>query len=137
MLARVPEGRPMMKPAAQMLYFARLLEMKSRLASSVEFAESALRDDVLPPGENGAIKSHPADAAVEGMDKEVVVAQNQEHLLEEVDAAIARIEQRSFGKCVDCGHAIPKQRLDAIPYTRWCAACAENHDVELRPPSRG
>ena len=38
---------------------------------------------------------------------------------------LERIEARTFGKCEDCGCEIPKERLDSVPYTRWCIDCAE------------
>jgi DnaK suppressor protein len=38
--------------------------------------------------------------------------------------AIDRIDNGTFGKCVRCGNAIPKGRLEAIPYAKTCMKCA-------------
>ena len=41
----------------------------------------------------------------------------------EVLAALARIDDNSYGKCVDCGNEIPEGRLDARPDAARCVAC--------------
>jgi RNA polymerase-binding transcription factor DksA len=38
--------------------------------------------------------------------------------------AIERIDKGTFGKCLRCGQAIPKGRLQAIPYVKTCVKCA-------------
>jgi RNA polymerase-binding transcription factor DksA len=44
--------------------------------------------------------------------------------LVETDAALERIEQGTFGRCETCGGAIGKQRLFAMPASRFCIHCA-------------
>jgi RNA polymerase-binding transcription factor DksA len=48
----------------------------------------------------------------------------EEGMLGEIRAALARIEAGTFGRCGGCGKAIPPARLDALPYARYCVACA-------------
>ena len=43
--------------------------------------------------------------------------------VEEIDAALARIEDGTYGACERCGQPIPKPRLKALPYARLCVAC--------------
>ena len=38
-------------------------------------------------------------------------------------AALSRIDENSYGKCVDCGHEIPEGRLDARPDAARCVGC--------------
>jgi RNA polymerase-binding transcription factor len=38
-------------------------------------------------------------------------------------AALARVEDDSYGQCVDCGHEIPEGRLEARPDAARCVAC--------------
>jgi DnaK suppressor protein len=45
----------------------------------------------------------------------------------EVEAALARIEENSYGKCVDCGRDIPEGRLDARPDAARCVDCQAKH----------
>jgi RNA polymerase-binding transcription factor DksA len=42
----------------------------------------------------------------------------------DIDAAIARIDDGTYGTCEVCGGSIPGPRLEAIPHARRCAACA-------------
>ena len=41
-----------------------------------------------------------------------------------IEAALDRIEAGEYGHCVRCGEAIPEERLDLLPFTPFCAACA-------------
>ncbi|MCF6507656.1 conjugal transfer protein TraR [Blastococcus sp. MG754426] len=43
--------------------------------------------------------------------------------IEEIDAALARIEDGSYGRCTGCGTAIPEERLELRPFARTCVAC--------------
>jgi DnaK suppressor protein len=72
------------------------------------------------------IPTHPADVATDAFQQETAVSvlENQEQLLEETEAALQRIEDGTFGKCQECGNDIGGQRLDALPYTPFCVACA-------------
>jgi RNA polymerase-binding transcription factor DksA len=58
-------------------------------------------------------------------DMNTVLLENEEYLVNEVRAAIGRLEQESFGRCEMCGKAIPRARLEAIPYARYCVGCAD------------
>lgn len=48
--------------------------------------------------------------------------------LRELDAALARIDSKDFGLCVDCGAAIPAARLVANPAAVRCVGCQEVHE---------
>jgi len=56
------------------------------------------------------------------------------HEVEEIDAALERIEAGNYGKCQACGGAIPLRRLRLLPATRYCAACAKKSE---EPVPRG
>jgi RNA polymerase-binding protein DksA len=105
-------------------YQSRLFELRTRLMREVGMIEQELREDVLAPGDPSPVSSHPADQDVEGMDEQVILAQNEEQLLEDVEAALERIETGKYGICEVCGREIPKQRLDALPQAATCIQCA-------------
>ena len=44
--------------------------------------------------------------------------------LAEIDAALARIEDGRYGRCLSCGGPMGLQRLRAIPEARYCIACS-------------
>jgi len=43
----------------------------------------------------------------------------------QIDKALLRIENGTYGLCVECGEAINQQRLQAIPYAALCINCAQ------------
>jgi RNA polymerase-binding transcription factor DksA len=44
--------------------------------------------------------------------------------LRQIAAALARLEEGTYGICTKCGTAIADQRLDALPFTPFCRNCA-------------
>lgn len=41
-----------------------------------------------------------------------------------INAALARIDDKTYGECVRCGEDISDARLDVLPYTPMCKSCA-------------
>jgi DnaK suppressor protein len=62
----------------------------------------------------------PADAVAE-MDLAMVIHESQK--LQEIEAALARIRDGSYGICIDCGGEIGRARLKADPRAKRCPAC--------------
>ena len=52
--------------------------------------------------------------------------------LQQVRAALDRIDDGTFGYCLDCGQAIQPARLDAVPWTPYCRDDQEKHDRETQ-----
>ncbi len=69
---------------------------------------------------------HLADLAQLDQDREVesLLSQQDLTLLREIEAALDRLRQHTFGRCERCGHPIEPERLELLPYTRYCASCA-------------
>lgn len=65
---------------------------------------------------------HIADSATETYLRELDegLEENAEHLLDEIDAALVRIEDGSYGLCTACGRPISEERLEAVPYATLC-----------------
>ncbi len=59
---------------------------------------------------------------------------NESALLTEVQRALKRIEDGTYGKCVNCGQPIPEKRLEAIPWAARDVKCEEQ--LERRNLSR-
>jgi DnaK suppressor protein len=53
-------------------------------------------------------------------------------LLREVVAALAKIDDGSFGSCERCGEPIAEKRLDAVPFARYCINCQRLAEEEER-----
>ncbi|MGO9112717.1 MAG: TraR/DksA family transcriptional regulator [Thermoguttaceae bacterium] len=54
-----------------------------------------------------------------------------EDIIDQVEAAIHRIEDGGYGWCEKCGEQIPENRLDAIPYAAECVRCASEQEEVL------
>jgi RNA polymerase-binding protein DksA len=103
---------------------AALLALRTRLTGDVShLADEAMR------GKDNAKLTPASDLADQGADSyehefTLSLLQNQEQTLEEIDRALDRMRQGKFGRCEECGAAVAKARLQALPYTRHCVACA-------------
>lgn len=75
----------------------------------------------------GDLGSHEAEE-----DAELRLVENEEYLMKEINDALDRIEQGSFGRCESCRHDIPKERLAVVPYTRYCVSCATTQEQKKR-----
>ena len=49
-------------------------------------------------------------------------------LLRAIEDALTRIRHEEFNICEECGRAISKARLQAVPWTRWCRGCKERQE---------
>ena len=105
-------------------YREKLLLLRGRLTGEVERIIEAVQQDVQAPGTISHLPVHPADQASDGLDVQVDILKNEQDILRDVDEALARFEQGTYGECQNCGRAIDAQRLDAIPFTPYCVECA-------------
>jgi DnaK suppressor protein len=99
----------------------RLEEMRDDLDRSISILHGE-----HPGPQAGA--GYPQDAADAGStlseaDRTEAVLSSARAQRDEVLAALARIEDNSYGKCVDCGHQIPAGRLEARPEAARCVNC--------------
>lgn len=66
------------------------------------------------------------ELAIRNLDRE-------SNLLRNVRAALARIEDGSYGTCLHCDEEIKPKRLEAVPWTPYCIRCqeaADRHEFE-------
>jgi len=56
------------------------------------------------------------------------LSQRDMFILREIDYALEKIKAGTYGICEGCGTEIPEERLCAIPWTRYCAKCAEEYE---------
>jgi len=48
-------------------------------------------------------------------------------LLREVEGALERLRDGTYGTCMDCGMPVSRKRLDALPWARYCVTCQERY----------
>ncbi|MFB7241656.1 molecular chaperone DnaK [Streptomyces populi] len=65
------------------------------------------------------------DEAGPDTEEQVMSAQKDtiRRVLTEVEAAVARVQDGSYGTCRNCSKPIPVERLEILPYTSFCVPC--------------
>ncbi len=80
--------------------------------------------------EDRSYGNHMADDASDTFEQErqAALQRNLETVLNEVNDALGRMDEGTYGTCVDCGKEIPFERLEARPYAIRCIADQERED---------
>lgn len=110
-----------MSPTALKRYTDRLKDMRSSLHATIEQSVSAKIEDLRTP------EVHESQLANEAI-VESSLERTETALLRDVEAALDRLELGTFGRCLNCGASIAKERLDAIPYTAYCFECERRQE---------
>jgi RNA polymerase-binding protein DksA len=95
-------------------YQASIVNRRKRLAKHVHHREEPLPQDF-------------AEQAVEMENSETMIALEDElsEQEREVEKALARLDQGTYGTCIECGEDIAPERLDALPAAALCFDCAD------------
>jgi DnaK suppressor protein len=103
----------------------RLEEMRHDLDRTI----SVLQGERPAPlaGEGYPQDSADAGSTLSEADRTEAILHSARSQREEVLAALARIEENTYGRCVDCGGEIPEGRLDARPDAARCVGCQAKH----------
>jgi DnaK suppressor protein len=59
----------------------------------------------------------------------------EKHEIAEIDAALRRITEGTYGTCEGCRELIAEARLQALPATRFCMACAQAQETHFSSPT--
>ena len=101
---------------------AHLLELRRSLAEAEATGAEAEQPVELDQTRQGRLSR--MDAMQAQAMSQATGAQRRQ-LLREVELALERVEDGSYGECEECGEAIASGRLDANPTARLCIGCAE------------
>ena len=113
-----------------------LRELRDRLLGDVDTVTESIREEINPTGDLSNLPTHLADSASGQLDAEIYVSENERGLLEEVQRALHRFDDGTFGTCTRCGNPIAIERLEVIPYAARCIGCAQQDDAAEGPPQR-
>jgi RNA polymerase-binding protein DksA len=103
-----------------------LLQERSRVKAAIdnlhEENPGSIGDET---GEDAVYDNHLADTATVTYDRELdyTLEENSEHVLAEIEAALKRIDDGTYGTCTNCGTTIPPERLEARPWATLCIDC--------------
>ncbi len=115
---------------------AKLIEIRARIKGDVkDLTEETLGRD---HGESRT-PTHPAELGSETYEQDFSLSliRNEEEVLEDISAALARLESGEYGVCLKCLEAgkpvkksmIPKARLKAIPWAKNCVECERQREI--------
>ncbi len=98
---------------------ARLAALRDDVKSRSDLDES---EQTEPGGEISGADQHPADAATETMQREIDLGllENIESELDDVERALSKLSDGTYGKCDVCGKEIGDERLRELPATPLC-----------------
>ncbi|MCP4364112.1 MAG: hypothetical protein GY800_02285, partial [Planctomycetes bacterium] len=75
---------------------------------------------------------HMADLGTDNYERDLMIhlIQNGEEELKSIDAALEKLQDKTFGICETCDKKITKARLMALPYARLCLGCQQMEELE-------
>lgn len=88
-----------------------------------------------PASDSNGVSSDQADDAdaVENAERMNAITRNSQVLLHQVNAALHRIAEGTYGTCVTCGRQIAPRRLEALPYATLCIECQAQAEHTAQP----
>jgi DnaK suppressor protein len=95
------------------------------LVANIARTEAELATPVDDRGEDSTVSQHPADVASDLYAREIAILTDLtlREQVADIDAALARMDNGTYGTCVDCGDRVPEARLDVHPQAARCVAC--------------
>ncbi len=114
------------------------------MATRIEGDMSELTDEALRKagGEaSGSLSNTPlhlADLGTDTFEHEVTIGllETEGQTLQEIAAAVGRIDNGTYGHCELCGVEIGRERLQALPFVRHCIECARRVQQDEVSPAR-
>ncbi|GAB6875869.1 TraR/DksA C4-type zinc finger protein [Thermaerobacter litoralis] len=116
-----------MRPDVREHFRRRLLEERRRIAEDLRYNSDigrvSQRESI---SELSTYDNHPGDVGTETfeMGKDIGRRRDIQRALHDIDAALARLEDGTYGYCQRCGRPIPRERLEVLPATPFCVECA-------------
>lgn len=96
----------------------RLLEDRRQfLSAKVDEIEGDLREPADPDFAEQATEAE-ADEVLEGLESSALLE------IAQINAALSRIDEGSYGECTTCGEPVGEKRLEIIPQAAQCIKCA-------------
>jgi len=108
-------------------------EMKTKLLSELDSELRAEREGNKDEGMDTY------DLASEERDREInfILSDRERVKIKQVDDALDRLDDGTYGVCESCGLEIAEERLQALPFTRLCRDCQQDQEKEAKSQRRG
>ena len=115
------------------------LEELSEFEDLLRRRKALLADDVLglerasaeTAGNDHPRSTHLADRGTDSFEQDVRLARMESagDEISDIDEALRRLHDGTYGLCEDCGRPLPLERLRAIPYARLCIPCKRSEEA--------
>ncbi len=113
-------------------YKALLIKEREKVGGGLSYiAENTLNKSQRDAsGDLSGYSYHMADMASDDYEREFSLgrATDEQKMLYLIDEAIKRVEDGSYGNCLQCGKPISKKRLFALPYSELCIECQKSNE---------
>ncbi len=103
-----------------------LITERAKLVGEIKsIAQETSKSPRDASGDLSAYTVHMADMAADTYEREVSmnIVSNEQEILYQIDDALKRIDDGSYGVCQQCNQPITMSRLKAVPYASMCIAC--------------
>lgn len=109
-------------------YREELVKLQSRVMAKSQRTQQRMGNEAATPDELSHVPTHPADRDTETLESDMELEANYEHMLEAIEQAFARIDEGTYGRCMDCGTDISPSRLDVLPFALRCVECESKQE---------
>ena len=94
-----------------------------RQAETLQAEADSLTEDREPGDVQFDEESGEGDTLAVERERDLALSAQARAAIEQIDVAVAKIHEGRYGHCENCGTAIPKERLKALPYAALCVKC--------------
>ena len=112
-----------------------LLSLRERLVGKVDFmqGEALKKSRQDASGDLSNVPIHMADVGTDNYERDIMIEliQNGEEGVRNIDTALEKIEEGTFGVCELCAKKINKERLKAVPYAKLCIDCQREEEIDV------
>lgn len=98
-----------------------LLKMREELVREITRRSRATKEG--SPPDIGDILDYVSEERTRELD--ILLTDREKQKLKQIEDALDRIEENSYGLCEECGVKIPKARLKVVPFAKYCVECKE------------
>jgi RNA polymerase-binding protein DksA len=125
---RVKEGESAWTRAEINEVRSELTRMRDKVSQTLEAQEAELDGLMRDAGDGAGHDQADMGATSFERDHELTVVNNEREKLAQIDRALARIEDGSYGTCESCGNPIGKMRAMAFPRATLCMTCKQREE---------
>jgi DnaK suppressor protein len=99
------------------------LDPRAALVAERDRLRAGIAEGIVAPGPMTYGSQAAAASQVFEQQRDLALRDRNEQQLASVDAALARLDDGTYGRCIRCGRPIAPERLDALPWAAHCIDC--------------